>query len=244
MWSPQVLDVQAQEKDRAKFAILHNTTAKLAEPLFMAKFQGYAAKDLADEYLNDVNTLRKFISVESTASAASSDELNKVIAELRTELQEFLEKPLSVPELEAGDLALAKELSLEFAGAMWASIIPALREKTSLGDPIDPAILLPVDLSDGHTEVLDKVLENGSHFEVKLSELNHLTAQLLNELTATPLVSEDVMYLPAQLKFDVDSLKKHLSEAEYQRSKWNLSSVADMISVQSHRLLDFLKSKD
>lgn len=225
MWIPQILDVEAQEKDRAKFAILHGVTANLAEPLFIAKFQGFAAMDLAEGYLSDVTTLAKFLSAEP------GQELSAAITGLQAELQAFLEKPLSVRELERADRALAEELSLEFAGAMWATLIPALRAQTSEGEHVDPAILLPVDLTDGRTAVLDKVLENGSHFEVEASDLNRLMAQLLQELTTTALVSEGTMQLPSQLTLDVASIGNHLREAAHRRA------------AQSLRLMELLNSK-
>jgi hypothetical protein len=216
-WAPKALDVEAQQADRPRLALLHDATARAAVPVFSARFHSLAAGAIEGDLLHQVTALQNFLmSGEPTASPDAGGD-SATHAELRDQLREFLGARLPEPEAAAGDAALARQMAAEFAVACWATLLSRLNRQRGADDLVDPRALLPDDLLAGRTPLLEQVRADALHFGLSSEELNEVMAATLETLARTDVAEPGVLCWPLGLRVDRPALRAHVQQAQIRR---------------------------
>jgi hypothetical protein len=210
-WTPGVLDVQAQAEDRKLFSVLHQATAHAVEPIFRARLQGFAAEGLANGFIGEAELLRQFLVDEPSAKLDFEAEAGTATG-LREQLALYLQARVSQRTLTTADIALAKQLSEEFAGAAWATIISLLNRQRGKDGVVAPLELLPVDLRRGNTALLLQVCADARHFELACDEINQVMASTLTTLLENG--TEKYLRLPRGLRIERQALRVHVLQAK------------------------------
>ena len=215
-WAPRVLDVDAQQKDLPIFAALHQATADAVGPVFLARFETLAAAGVADELLRQTDALRTFLlNDEPEPSSAQSNEAHP---ELRQHLSQFLQDRLPEDKAAESDRALARQMALEFAGGAWATLISRLHRQRRSDAMVDPSELLPDDLLNGQTALLEQVGSDARHFGLSRRELNDVMAKTLSTLldtdTDTDTADSKFLLWPLRLRVERQALRARVQSAE------------------------------
>jgi hypothetical protein len=210
-WTPQVLDVKAQEADRELFRLLHLELADVVEPYLLERIQGFTA-GLASDFMGELETLKEFLLDEQRSGWKVDTEAGTRV-ELESQLAEFLQKSSAERKLTNADRDLARQLALEFAGAAWATIISWLNRQPRKEGLVDPGELLPEDLHRGQTALLEQVRADASQFEFTRLQVNLAMFRMLMGLAFTPLGLEPFVALPRGLRIERAALLAHLERA-------------------------------
>lgn len=211
-WAPRVLDVDAQQADRPLYATLHGATAHAVEPVFRARFESLGAAGLADDFVRQAETLRDFLVADERASPSPEGDVAR--GDLRQNLRQFLQERLPDHEAAAADEALAQQLSAEFAGAVWATLLSRLNRHRAKDGLVDPNQLLPNDLLTGETPLLKQVAADARHFGLSLEELNRVMAKTLTTLLQADTTDQTFLRWPLGLRVDREALGTHVRDAE------------------------------
>lgn len=212
-WVPRVLNEESQQADRNIFKTLHQVTAEAVLPLFLAKFQNFAASGLADDFTDQAALIGKLlleVGPGEPFAAALDSELNKT--ELRSSLAQFLGARAMERGITTSDRALATQLSIEFSGSFWATVISSLVRQNHKDCLVSPRDLLPDDLHGGQTNALSAVHDDLAHFDVAPEELNQVMAASLSSLLRKDEYSGKFLSFPRNLRTNRAELSKHVNE--------------------------------
>lgn len=219
---PQVLDAKAQQADRALFAVLHRELADVVERQFRHRIEGFAA-GLASDFMGELDTLTKFLLDEQRRAGELGEEAGAK-GEIERELTQFLQERSAQRTLTPADRDLARQFAAEFAGSAWATIISWLDRQPRSEGLVDPQELLPQDLHEGQTPLLEQVRADASHFDLSRAEINLAMFRTLTCLVGTGFGTAGFLTLPRCLRIERAGLVAYLEQAadSYERATRNI----------------------
>lgn len=226
-----VLDVEAQESDQKLFAVLHRVTAECAAPYFRTKIQSFAARELAADFTQEAALLKHFL-VQEDSSPAEDNEGH--FSALQAQLGDFLRAPLSEAESTEADEKLIQQLSQEFAGGVWATIVSTLCRDAARPGWLAPANLLSESAS-AQTALQRRIAADNAHFEFTEVEWHEVMAESFSKLLASPLCIQDVLYLPKRWRMDAPELRHYLQRMDERSRHFHLLARADAVGLESWR---------
>ncbi|MDM0108493.1 hypothetical protein QTH97_26330 [Variovorax sp. J22R24] len=216
-WVPQARLPGGREGDAALFERLHEAMAASVTPLFQSRFRAFSARELARSFASQAEALRRFLldKVESEDHDPGPD-----LRSLQADLERSLQVSLPADEAKASDDALASEMAREFARAAWATMVSELHRRRRPDARVAPAELLPGDLLFGQTPLVEEVLSDARHFELRAEELNVAMFKTLNAMLEAE-TDRECLRLPLGLKVDRPALEVHLRDAvaSYRRAR-------------------------
>lgn len=215
-WTPRVRDTQAQQADHARLSLLRRATAQAVEPMLRARFAQLDASGLADNFLDQAETLRHFLLNEGQLTAASAEGI-ATRDELRQQLAQFLQTRVPPKNAAAADKALASQMAAEFAGNLWATVLSWLRRHHGAQDAVDVALLLPDQLQTEQTSLTRQIAADARHFGLSNEEINLVMADTLDALLKADLADPDYLCWPAGLRVPRDALAVRVRLAQATR---------------------------
>lgn len=205
--SLQPRDEDEERADRALLGRLCATTAQVVQPLLLERLAHLDEQGLAASIKRQARAMRDFLADDRKAGGRA-DSAGR--AALHRELAPFA--PPSPPEAPAAvrHHALARQLALEFAGSMWATVVSRLNRACGADRLVAPQQLLPANLVTDSTALLEQIGADAHHFRLSPQQVKLVMADTLAELLKSEHADPDYLHWPLGLRIDRHGLNLQL----------------------------------
>lgn len=205
--SLQPRDEDEERADRALLGQLCATTAQVVQPLLLERLARLDEQGLAASIRRQARAMRDFL-IDDRKAGGRADSAGR--AALHRELEPFVQP--SPPESPAAvrNQALARQLALEFAGSMWATVVSRLNRACGADRLVAPQQLLPANLVTDSTALLEQIAADACHFRLSPQQIKLVMADTLSALLKTEHADPDYLHWPLGLRIDRHALNLQL----------------------------------